>query len=124
MSYTLLLKSWRMTLVFKTKWRNLRLYTLMETCESDLESSLKSNCIHWIDETVTLKNDELSGTSKPAYYGPTTSPWWELLGHLLQPIEWGHGRCITSAISDSSRRCMHWSMTTLRFIRSSSLGPM
>lgn len=41
-----------------------RLYTLMETDESDLESLLKADCIREIDETVTLKRDELAETSK------------------------------------------------------------
>ena len=41
-----------------------RLYTIMETCEADLESSLKSDYILKINETVTLKKDELTGSSK------------------------------------------------------------
>ena len=41
-----------------------RLYMLMETGASDLDSLLKSDCIRMIDETVSLKKDELAGTSK------------------------------------------------------------
>ena len=54
-----------------------RLYTLMETGASDLESVLSSDCIRRIHKTVTLKKDELSGTSK-------TSTLWVNYLHMLR----------------------------------------
>jgi len=50
-----------------------RLYTLMETCEGDLELLLKSDCNCRIDTTVTLKKDDLQVLPKPAHCGSTTS---------------------------------------------------
>ena len=40
------------------------LYTLMETGENDLESMLQSDCICQIAKALTLKRNELAGTSK------------------------------------------------------------
>ena len=56
----LLLKSWRMDPGFQDQVEELeRLYML--TGASDLNSLLKSDCIRMINETVSLKKDELAG---------------------------------------------------------------
>ena len=102
-----------------------RLYTLIETGASDLES-LKSDCIRTIDETVTHKKDKLAGNSKnqqtlgqlPAQLGIARAlvaadrmGSWEM--HLSAisaclPIfaAAGHPNYLKSARS-ISRRCIH-----------------
>ena len=53
-----------------------RLYTLLETGESDLESVLESDCVHRIQDALTRKKDELARTSK-------TSKLWVNYQHML-----------------------------------------